>query len=59
METLIGFVAVIISLTPLALHWALTKDSNAVSAAWINDNERRSWGIGIDQSRSTWPWKTK
>ena len=38
------------------LHWLRTPQPD-VSRTWLRDNERRESGKGIEQSRSTWPWK--
>lgn len=38
--------------------WILRQSfkSRHVSAAWQNENNRREWGAGVDQSCWTWPY---
>lgn len=39
--------------------WILRQSFTAhhVSAAWQNENNRREWGAGVDQSCWTWPYR--
>lgn len=39
------------------LEWLYARADGGVSHEWLKDNERRLGSLGVDQSRSTWPWR--
>jgi hypothetical protein len=48
---------IVASFAALLVGIAMLTEKSDVTPQWLREQERQSWRVGVEQSRSTWPWK--
>lgn len=48
---------IVASFAALLTGVTMLSEKPDVTPQWLREQERQSWRVGVEQSRSTWPWK--